>query len=189
MRRVDWSEIEWAETDGAPHLLIPQSMHRLWNGITCWNPNSPDLTKSDYDRACTVRSWADTVVSVEGVPTVIFSSEASPMSYIEVDGCPYFFALQTIEDDVFVRRDDILRLAAEYVGEETYACSFRLTDTDHILVDAAASEADIPNDGVSVAMRPGQYDLFAFQTSSDAMSVIVWRATPAKVGSARVRPD
>jgi hypothetical protein len=82
--------LQWVETGGGPHLVLPEKYARAWEG---WrNPSggrvveasfrcNPGGPATDYDRACSIGGWIG-VISVGRGQALVLTNTDTPAAYL-----------------------------------------------------------------------------------------------------------
>src|SRR5438477_9872047 len=92
------TRLQWIETAGGPHLVLPEAYARNWEGFATpsngrvveatfrCNPSSP---ATDYDRACSIRGWLGVIPVGKGKALVLSSDDTSATYYRTARGQHY----------------------------------------------------------------------------------------------------
>lgn len=74
-------KLNWIDTLGGPHLLIPAESLSSWNGDEGWFDHLFHEDDSDYARACRIQTWIG-VVETGGNQALVLSGDAGAISWI-----------------------------------------------------------------------------------------------------------
>lgn len=165
-------ESKWVTTLGGPHILIPQSACRLWNGAP---PNYPD-EEGDYGRACAVDGYIG-LIDVGQAQALVFADHPGRTTFLPGHGILLREIAGGDDDEVL---DATLKLLPTIKWGSQL--SWEITES-LILFDSVYDYPHVLTEGeeqIRVDLAPGRYTVeAAYLHIPDIAYLILVRLTPA----------
>lgn len=169
-------ELKWIDTNGGPHVLMPEEGLADWKGCENWEDNSAS-DPSDYANACRNSAKYLNQIGSERYSAAVFGGDYGPTTWIpNSDRSGSFITWIGCDSDAAVMKlqaqDDlgaIERLSCEANFLLETGPSGRL-----VLLDASVRGLDIgPDDHEIISVHPGQYLMSAYYLESDDCMIVV----------------
>jgi hypothetical protein len=164
--------LNWIDTTGGPHVLIPKELVVHWKGVIGWFDNASLQDQSDYARACRVSGWLGLVPCGAG-SAVVLSGDVGRMAWLpEIQSLVLWIAGDGENYILDVARNGRLLGALSGANTEELTFSTGPSGTMHLFDSSLSAEASTPN-GQTIVFPPGQKVIRAGYFNDARASVVV----------------
>lgn len=173
--------IKWCETQGGPHIVVPEEYLSCWRGIEGWRDHADPADQSDYARACRVRNWLG-VLSCGASNALVLGGDVGPIAWYKSDDSDGGLLVQWIGAD---NHEDVTAtlnspgLASALYGSDSESAEFAIGDSGAVrLFDAAESGDDIRGDSKRLNLIPGRHLVLAGYLETEKVMLVVRQIRP-----------
>ena len=173
--------LNWIETTGGPHVLLPEELAPFWRGVEGWFDHLDPTDRSDYARACRVEDWLGLIPCHSG-SALVFSGDVGPIAWVPTvttqvgrGQAGYFVQWIGIDDEREIAPVLKSRLVQDRLASsKADMITFNTGENGRmLLLDASDDGSHLIGEHASIELVPGVYVVRANYIETPTMMMVV----------------